>query len=270
MNKTVLIRAGAGSAECGLTDTGALVDSKLSITLFERKTNIHSHSFLELTEELISKNKLSITTSSIPVYNSLALTKIKHNAEIKSLFELNTKIYFKKHLKINILSKPEYSNFSLSKVKRRVNIKSFLTTLLLKKNNSDRKIYLYGDLRLFVENDEAEIKIIEVGPECDITLQTASLISVFTDSNWWGDFDSKNKFEGSNISKIKSANSNTRKLYELYIYDSLKWLKESGHARDIDVKVFLDVNKLSAKITIYKPENNLKSDKETLYWERTY
>jgi len=130
-----------------------------------------------------------------------------------------------------------------------------------------------SDIGLFYENNIFDLKIKNGDLEADNGLETAVIISIFTDQRvtleelpqgetsrrgWWGDLfpDVDGDQIGSKLWLLDTAKQLTQNLprYERAIKNSLAWLVEDGVASDISVVAsYPDIGQVLFEIEIEKP-----------------
>lgn len=137
---------------------------------------------------------------------------------------------------------------------------------------------------------EGDIHFIDGDFEQELGLESAILISIFTDKRastdddlddaedrrgWWGDQVSGIEEDeiGSKVWLLERAKTTTKTLNELkdYIQEALEWLVEDGIAAKIEVETermpYPDDEILAFKVKVFKQDGNIITYKFNDLWE---
>lgn len=117
---------------------------------------------------------------------------------------------------------------------------------------------MIGDVKLTLDG----ITYLGGQPEMDDGLSTSVYISLFTDSNWWGDSI------GSTLYKLDDSTVTNQLRVEIIqaVKNCLSWMVESKIADSIDVEAYIKKESVLLEITINQPEKSFKFE---IPWRNT-
>jgi phage gp46-like protein len=113
-----------------------------------------------------------------------------------------------------------------------------------------------GDVRITLDDSgEGAITFRAGQPDMDAGLETAALISMFTESGWWG--NEAGEEIGATLDEICRAplTDDTRNAAEEAVRKCLAWMVSEGVAESVEVSAsIVGINLLLLAITITEPE----------------
>lgn len=131
-----------------------------------------------------------------------------------------------------------------------------------------------GDVRLSLSEDGAIIKIWGGQPEMEGGLSTAVHISLFTESDWWGNaLARKGEAIGSGfVDAMRAPLTNAARLdIEEAARQALAWLTETGIAKSIEVSATIPaVGELALYLTIAQPDKAPSRFRYSVNWQNQH